>query len=41
MEKTEYEEDWEKMSNFFSIYPDYFDPVKVDKYVYLWALGFL
>ena len=32
---------WEKLQNFFSIYPDYFDPERVNKDIYLWALGFL
>lgn len=39
--KERCEEEWEKLMNFLSIYPDFFDPSKLDKYLYLWALGFV
>lgn len=37
--KERYTEEWEKLKNFFSIYPDFFDPAKVTEQLYLWALG--
>ena len=39
--KERYEDEWDKLLNFLSIYPDFFDPAKLDKYLYLWALGFV
>ena len=39
--KEQSEETWEKLQNFFSIYPDYFDPERTDKGMYLWACSFL
>lgn len=39
--KDKYEADWEKMMNFFSIYPDFFDPERTNKDLFLWALSLL
>ena len=39
--KDSHEEDWEKTMNFFSIYPDFFDPARTNKDLYLWAMSTL
>ena len=39
--KDKYESDWEKINNFFAIYPDIFDPERATKDLFLWALSIL
>ena len=39
--KLKYESDWEMTMNFFSIYPDFFDPARTNKDLFLWALSLL
>ena len=39
--KEKYEQEWEKAKNFFTIYPDFFDPERCNKDLYLWALNIL
>ena len=39
--KERSDDDWEKLKNFFEIYPDSFDPERVNKDLYLWALSFI
>ena len=39
--KARYEEDWEKTNNFFSIYPDFFNPESCNKELFLWAMSLL
>lgn len=39
--KKVWDDEWDKLNNFFSIYPDYFDPERMSKDLYLWALGIL
>ena len=35
------DEQWEKLNNFMAIYPDSFTPNRIDKDLFLWAMGFL
>ena len=39
--KERLDSDWEKLNNFFSIYPDYFDPERLNKEIYVWAYSFI
>lgn len=37
--KEGYVEQWDKLKNFFAIYPDFFDPQKTNEDLYRWAIG--
>lgn len=35
------DEQWEKLKNFFEIYPDFFNPERTSKEVFVWATSFI
>jgi len=35
------DEQWEKLNNFMAIYPDFFEPRRLNKDLFIWALGFV
>ena len=39
--KKRCDEQWEKLNNFMAIYPDLFNPQRVNKDIFIWATSFL